>query len=166
MRRSLVLVSLLAVAACQGGETTDQMSARIEEESRAARAQIDELVADWERWIAASDVDSMAALLAEDARVLPPNEPAIEGRAAWISWARSMFGHGTWTEDIITESVVANGPIAIERGQYILNFTPGPNSPPDAVAMSDTGKYLWHWHRPDGRWQLVDAIWNSDRPLP
>ncbi|MEX0692722.1 MAG: DUF4440 domain-containing protein [Gemmatimonadales bacterium] len=164
--RTVTLLASAVLVACQSTETADQIASRIEQESQAARAEIERIIVDYERWVAGGHVDSMASLLAEDARVLPPNQPSVVGRADWIAWARPMFAHGTWTEDIMTEAVVANGPIAIERGRYVLNFTPGSTSPAGAVAMSDTGKYLWHWHRIDGRWQLADAIWNSDRPLP
>ena len=166
MRNPILLVTALAAAACQGGESPDQTASRIARESQTARAEIESITGDYERWVMARDVDSMASMLAEDARILPPNESAVVGRANWIDWASPMFAHGNWSEDIIAESVVANGPIAIERGRYVLNFAPGPDSPDDAVAISDTGKYLWHWHRINGRWQLVDAIWNSDLALP
>ena len=165
MRNLILLVTALAAAACQGGESVDQTASRMARESQTARAEIERITGDYERWVMAGDVDSMASILAEDAWILPPNESAVVGRPNWIDWARPMFAHGNWSEDIITESIVANGPIAIDRGRYVLNFTPGPNSPDDAVAMSDTGKYLWRWHRIDGRWQLADAIWNSDLPL-
>lgn len=48
----------------------------------------------------------------------------------------------------------------------LMTFIPGPTSPPEAAAMSDTGKYVQHWQRVAGRWQLVRAIWNSDRAQP
>jgi ketosteroid isomerase-like protein len=167
MRRlTTAAVSVTLLAACQAVETAEQLATRMERESQTARAEIEPIVADFERWMAAGQVDSLATLLAEDAWLLPPNEPAINGRADWVSWISPSFAHGTWTEDIITESIVASGPIAVERGSYVLNFTPGPDSPRDAVAISDTGKYLWHWHRVDGTWQLATASWSSDLPLP
>jgi uncharacterized protein (TIGR02246 family) len=161
MRVRAGLALPLLLLACQTTETPQQTAARIAQESRDARAEIEALITRWEGWIAASNLDSMAALLAEDSHVLPPNMPAIAGREAWIAWFRPLLAQGQWTEDIMTESVVANGPLAIERGRYTLNFTPGPTA--QQPAMSDTGKYLWHWHKIDGRWLLREAAWNSDR---
>jgi hypothetical protein len=61
---------------------------------------------------------------------------------------------------LTTESVAANGPIAIEAGTYKFTFTP-PGAP---APMTDTGKYLVHWHKVGDKWMLVDNIWNSDLP--
>ena len=166
MRTIPLLVTLMVVAACQRAETPDQAAARIESESQIARGQIEPIIADWERWFAAGQVDSLASILAEDVKILPPNQPAIIGRANWIAWVRPSFAQGDWTEDIIMESLVANGPMAVERGRYLLNLTPGPNAPRGTAAISDTGKYLWHWRRVDDRWRLAQAIWNSDLPVP
>ena len=59
------------------------------------------------------------------------------------------------------QSVSANGPLAVERGTYSVTFTP-----PGATApITDTGKYLAHWHLIGGKWMMVDDIWNSDLPV-
>jgi len=162
MRATRLLLPLLIVS-CQRPEAVQQEPS-IEDQSRQARTEIEGVLANWERWIATGNVDSLASLLAENSYVLPPNQPAIVGRDAWVAVFRPQLTTGKWSEDIVTESVVAYGPIAIERGTYMLNFTPGPGTPPSMRAMSDTGKYLWHWHKMDGRWQLAEAAWSSNRP--
>lgn len=165
MRARSGLAVFFLLLGCQSTETPQQTEARIARESQQARAEIETLLGRWEGWVAEGNVDSMAGMLAEDGHTLPPNLPAIAGRQAWVAWARPLFSQGQWTEDIVTESVVANGPIAIERGRYTLSMTPGPAAPQGATAISDTGKYLWHWHKTDGRWMLREAVWNSDRPV-
>jgi len=162
MRARVLLMPLLLVS-CQRPDAVQQEPS-VEDQSRQARAEIAAVMANWERWVAEAKVDSLASLMTETAVTLPPNQPPIVGRAAWLDVFRPQLTQGKWSEDVVTESVVAYGPIAVERGSYTLNFTPGPGAPPNVRAMSDTGKYLWHWHKADGRWQLAEAAWNSNRP--
>ena len=63
-----------------------------------------------------------------------------------------------------TASVVANGPIAVERGNWTFDFKPGKGAPPGMGAMTDQGKYLTHWHDVGGQWLMAEDIWNSDTP--
>ena len=56
--------------------------------------------------------------------------------------------------------MVANGPLAIEAGTYKITFTPAGAPAP----ITDTGKYLVHWHKVGDKWMMVDDIWNSDLP--
>lgn len=162
-RLELVAVALLGIA-CQRAETPEQLAARLEAESRAVREELQPVIARYERAVAAGNIDSMALILAEDAHTQPPNAPMLVGRAAWVNAFRPLLAQGQWAEDIITESVAANGPMAVERGRYIMTFTPGPTAPRGAVAFADTGKYLWHWRKAAGRWALADLTWTSDRP--
>jgi hypothetical protein len=34
------------------------------------------------------------------------------------------------------------------------------------MAAVDSGKYIVRWAQQNGRWLMVDDIWNSDTPLP
>jgi ketosteroid isomerase-like protein len=156
--RGAILLAVVGALACDRSEQADEVGSRSDQESQTVRAEIERLATDYERWVAQGNLDSVATLLGEDAYVLPPNHPAIMGRSAWLAWARPMFAHGSWTDELTIESVVANGPLAVERGRYVMTFIPGPTSPPEAVAMSDTGKYVQHWHRDAGRWRMVAAI--------
>ena len=76
------------------------------------------------------------------------------------SAAASMGAMGGATLVLTTESVAANGSLAVERGTYKITLTP-----PGATApITDTGKYLVHWHKVGDNWMMVDDIWNSDLP--
>jgi len=152
------------LAGCQRVETADQIAARIEHESQIARMEIEALNGEFERWLAEGQIDSLAMMIAEDAWLSPANMPVINGRADWSLRVGADLQRGKWTEDLITESIVSSGPIAVERGRYVLDFAPGPESPTGAVALHEEGTYLWHWKRVDQRWQLAAASWHSNRP--
>lgn len=155
----------LLAAGCQMAETPAQMQARMDQESAAARQAIETATANFERWFAAGQVDSLLANYTDNATFMPPNQKAATGpdniRAVFAAW----LGMGKWTLDLRPGSVVANGPLAIENGTFVIGFTPGPNAPP-GMMPADTGKYLVHWHQVDGQWKIVDDIFNSDLPVP
>lgn len=161
---AVTLAVLAAVAACQQSETTEHAMARMAQESEAAKQAIVERNAQFGRYVAAGQADSVAGLYTEDAELLPPNGAAVRGRANIEQGFAGMMGGGKVTIDLTAQDVVANGPMAVERGAYVLTFTPGPNAPKGAAAMADTGKYLVHWHQQGGAWYMAHDIWNSNRP--
>jgi ketosteroid isomerase-like protein len=162
----LIPAALVALAACQKAETPEQAAARIEQESAAARTAIEARNAAFEAHFAAGHADSVAAFYAEDAEILPPNDKAVSGRANIQQVFASFLGSGTFTFDLTTTGVVANGPHAIERGTYAMTFTPPAGAPPEVKASADTGKYVAHWVNQGGTWLMAHDIWNSDIPLP
>jgi len=73
---------------------------------------------------------------------------------------------GKFTSQITQESVMANGPLGVDRGTYTFTFTPNKGMENMGVPPADTGKYLVHWHKVNGTWQIAELIYNSDLPLP
>lgn len=160
-----VLVSalgLVAFVACQPPpETPEAAQARMETEAAAARTALDSMAQAFAEHVNMGHADVVAGFYAEDAVLMPPNAPAAIGRAAIQEvWAGLIAMQPQLT--VTPLSVSANGPLAVDRGSYSLTFTPPGASQP----MTDTGKYLAHWHLVDGRWILVEDIWNSDLPAP
>jgi len=51
-------------------------------------------------------------------------------------------------------AVAANGPIAIERGEYALSLLP----PGAKSALAENGVYLVHWHLVNGMWMRVHDV--------
>ena len=101
-----------------------------------------------------------AALYAEDAVMMPPNTPAIEGRAAIESWL-AMLPVISGAEGTALE-VEGVGALAYVRGTYSMNLTiPGLPAP-----VSQKGKLLQIYARqPSGSWLLARDIWNADAAL-
>jgi ketosteroid isomerase-like protein len=152
------LGSLAVIAACQpAAETAEQAEARMASEAAAARTAIEASNARFAAHFNAGQGDSVAAHYTEDGRVMAPNTPVASGRQA-IAASMGMMGGATLV--LTTESVAANGSLAVERGTYKITLTP-----PGATApITDTGKYLVHWHKVGDTWLKVDDIWNSDLP--
>jgi ketosteroid isomerase-like protein len=161
MRFSVLIPTMaLAAAACTPkAETPEQAMARMQSESAAARTTIDSLSREFANHLNMGHADVVAGFYADNAVVMPPNMPAATTRDAIMS----AFGEFIAMKAQLTltpVSVVANGPMAVERGTYSVTMTP-----PGATApVTDTGKYLVHWHLMDGKWMLVEDIWNSDLP--
>ena len=140
-------------------ETPEQAQARMDTESAAARTVIDSLDREFALHFNQGHGDLVAGYYTEQAHLMPPNGPAAVGREA-IKTSLAPFFTMKPELKVTADAVVANGPVAIERGTYTLVFTP----PGATGPMTDTGKYLAHWHLVDGKWMMADDIWNSDLP--
>ena len=161
-----ILIVLLLVSSCtQKTETPEETKARIAKESSEVRKIIEFHNANLNRWYAEGKIDSVVTVFAEDARQIPPNGPALVGRQAILENWKQAVSIGKWEFSLKTQSVVANGPVAVERGRYTLQFTPGSGAPPNFGAFTDTGNYLCYWRKENGKWFVVDDIANRDEPL-
>jgi uncharacterized protein (TIGR02246 family) len=106
----------------------------------------------------AGDAARWAALYAEDAVMMPPNSPTVEGRAAIQSWLAMLPVKIADAKGMALE-VEGAGNVAYLRGTYSMNLQiPGV---PDAVAQQ--GKILQVYARqPAGSWLLARDMWNAD----
>jgi ketosteroid isomerase-like protein len=161
MARRIVLHGLIVITAlaCRPAETPDQMEARMRAESDAARPAIEAQLARFSRGAAAGNIDSMMAVYAPNAVVMPPGMPAVIKSQD----LRAMFAaSGPFTIAFQIQNVSANGPMAVDRGTATYSMTP----PGGGAAMTVSGKYLAHWRMIGGQWLMVEDIWNDDAPPP
>jgi ketosteroid isomerase-like protein len=98
-----------------------------------------------------------AAHYTDDAQILPPRHPVIEGKAAITAFFESnidkyiAFGNDT------TWSAV-HGDIGIEQGTYnVRNVRWGVDA--------ETGKYIRVWKRINGSWKLYRDMFSPDSAL-
>ena len=160
-RRIVSLLGAVAMlGACQpAAETAEQAEARMASEASAARTAIEAANAQMAAHMNAERFDSAAMVYADDARGMPPNMVTDVGRAAILKSLQGMAGMKA-TISFTTTNVAVNGPLAVETGTYSFTFTP-PGAP---APVTDTGKYMAHWHKMGDHWMIVENIWNSDLP--
>jgi uncharacterized protein (TIGR02246 family) len=110
----------------------------------------------------AGDAKAIAALYTDDAVEMPPNEPAVKGRAAIQQMYEKNFKAGKIGSFAITHiESRSSGDAGYDAGTYQQSVTPagGPE-------IKDTGKYVVILKRVSGNWRVAYAIYNSDLPPP
>ena len=155
--RNALLVLCLALSACGSVPSQNPKDVRsiIERHNSSAA-----------RWYASGEIDSVASLFAEDAWQMPPNSPALVGREAIRQFWRQAVKWGKWEFSLQTQDVSVSGPVAIERGKYLLKFVAGPAAPLGMASFQDRGNYLVHWRREsDGEWRVAGDAPVSEVPL-
>lgn len=160
----IALTTLGVAAACRpAAESPEQQDARLRAESDSARPVIEAQGVRFTRFFNAGQTDSVASMYTPTATVMPPGMPAVTGsdsiRATFAAMASMMPAGTTLAFDV--QSVVANGPIAIERGAWTMT-TPAAGGAPTEMR----GKYLVIWRNVGGEWRLQEDIWNEDTPPP
>ena len=109
------------------------------------------------------DAAAGAAAYTDDAIVMPPNHPPLEGKQAIEQYLAKMAPqfHDSSFQLAILE-VDIQGDTTIVRGTYSADITmPGVDSP-----MTDQGKTLQVWKKQaDGSWKIHRDTWNSNIPI-
>lgn len=121
------------------------------------------LRASWIDAYEASDTAGMADLYVADAVRMPYDAPAVEGRDAILAAYGVQFESRQLYPriDLIPESVLVVGAIAIERGRYDETLT----SRDKSVRIREIGKYVSVARLgDDGRWRFATSIFNRDAP--
>jgi uncharacterized protein (TIGR02246 family) len=104
---------------------------------------------------AAHDAAALAGLYTEEGKLLPPNAPIMEGRAAIQAFWQAVMGMGIATAQLDILEVDALGNTAVEVSYFTLFLADG--------TVADQGKYIVEWKRVSGDWFLHRDIFNSGR---
>ena len=109
----------------------------------------------------AADAAGWASVYAQDAIVLRPNGPAVQGRQAIQQWLATLLPISNAKGEGV--EVVGYADLAYLRGSYAMTFSvPGVPAP-----IEEQGKFLQIYRKEsDGSWKLTREIYNSDLPLP
>ena len=127
----------------------------------AAATAIRRLDTEFMRTINAKDAGALvAAFYAQNAVMMPPNQPIVKGRKQIQVFFQGLIDHGLSRLQIRTTNIEGAGEFAYGRGTYALEITPS-----DGPAIHDAGKYVVVYRRQrDRSWRAVVDIYNSDQP--
>ncbi len=156
MRRIAIAIALLGVlgfgaAGCQKGGPAGL--------SQADEAAIREGSEAFVKGANAKAWSDLAAIYAEGAALLPPNQEAVNGRAAIQAWFEAFPPFTDFRTQLL--EVYGRGDLAYVRGTYSMKLT----LPGRSAQVENRGKYIEIWRKQaDGAWKLVRDIFNSDLP--
>jgi uncharacterized protein (TIGR02246 family) len=112
-------------------------------------------VQEWEAARNARDADAMAQVYTEDAKVLPPDAPVVEGRAAIRTFFRNLFESRPEPADFDERELEVLGKYTWRQGIYSV---PLPNG------SVEYGKFIQLWKLQDGVWKLHRSMWSPNGP--
>jgi uncharacterized protein (TIGR02246 family) len=128
-----------------------------QKDARTIRALSDQ----WQRDVAAQNVDAIVALHTPDAIVLMANSPAMKGavaiRGGWSEIVKTPGLNLHWTP---TRIDVASPTVATEYGTYTESY-----DTPNGKA-TDAGNYVTIWHKVKGKWRVALDAPVSSVPIP
>lgn len=157
--RTIVLAAVALAAASMACQPPAQEAGPLSEEDLAAIRAVPQ---SYTEAVLASDWTAVAAHYTEDAVLMAPNEPAIEGRAAIQASYEAMPVTVTEYTNTMVE-IEGRGDLAYARG--VISAVGTIEGMPEPV--SDTIKYLTVLRKqPDGSWLVIRTCWSSDLPLP
>jgi ketosteroid isomerase-like protein len=114
---------------------------------------------EWGRCLLARNFDGLARMYMEDATLMPPNQPAVQGRKAIRQWL-DQFPRVSHFR-IEHEEVDGRDDLAYVRGTYTMTFQP--DGAPNPI--EDTGKFLdIRKKQADGSWVWAVDMFSSDNP--
>ena len=148
----LALALLSLFVACQGQAGAD---------TRAAdEATLRNLDAEWSKAAGAKDLEKTVSYYTDDALILPPNLPTIQGKQGARAMWQGMFSvpgfGGGWKATKV--EVSRSGDLGWVTGTYELSETDASGRP-----IVDKGKYLEVWRKQaDGSWKCVADMFNTD----
>ncbi len=126
----------------------------------SAAVAIRRLDAEFMRTINTKDAGGLvSAFYAQNAVVMPPNQPMVKGRKQIQAFFQGLIDQGLSRLLIKTTNIESAGDLAYGRGTYSLEITP-----PDGSPVHDAGKYVVVYRRQrDRSWKAVLDIYNSDQ---
>jgi uncharacterized protein (TIGR02246 family) len=118
---------------------------------------LDKLAVEFEAAFKAKDAAKVAAFYAEDAVMMPPNEPSVKGRTAIQAHYANQFKQGFTNLDLNPTESAVSGQQAFDVGTSSIVLPDG---------RTENGKYLVVYKRVGADWKLAYDIFNSDSPSP
>ena len=141
---ALVIVASTAVAYSQTSATR-----------KAIEANLKTFVEEFNKGNAAA----VAQIYAADAKLLPPNDKIVEGRANIQAFWQGASGAGLKLTSLSITTLTPAGNLLVETGKYVTTIPAG------GATVTDEGKYVVVWRREGRNWKIIRDIFNSDKPV-
>jgi uncharacterized protein (TIGR02246 family) len=123
---------------------------------------LDDIRSRYEAATNANDGAAVAALHAQDARVMPPGVDMLDGREAIQQHFSQRFEMTSPTNFRITSTESRQlGDAHLDYGTYSMNATI-----PGGQELSVTGDYMALIEERDGEWLITLQTFNEDEPAP
>src|SRR5688572_12625017 len=108
------------------------------------------------------DIDRILSYWTDDAVVLPPGLPSVEGKAALRQYVEGMIQIPgfkiTWESKDVTLSPDGQLAYMFSRNEVTMNA-------PDGAPVTTAGRAVTIWRREsDGEWRCIVDIWNAESP--
>jgi uncharacterized protein (TIGR02246 family) len=161
------LIAAMLMGACRPSPDESRRPAQADAAAPLAAADLAAIRATDSAFVtaaAAGDAAGVASIYLPDARVLPPNAPAVQGRDAIQKLWGGLLDAYQVKFDVSADEVEGRGDLAYARGHYTLDGTPKAKGVPP---LHDQGKFLEILRRqPDGTWRYAVDMYSSDLPAP
>jgi uncharacterized protein (TIGR02246 family) len=136
---------------------------RVPDTRKADIKAVKDVEAAWVTDIATKDADKFASYYSEDASLLLPNAPIINGRENIRTALKPMLADPNFALTFQSTRAEASkgGDFVYTIGTYSMTLS----RPSDKTAVTDKGKYLTVFKKqPDGSWKAVADMISSDMP--
>jgi uncharacterized protein (TIGR02246 family) len=151
----LIVVMLLAFNGCRFVANAQKPSA-----ANAEDEAINALYREWSQAIVTRGAEGYASYFVPDGAVLPPNEPAAEGRQAIREWIQKSLDKTT-----VKDPRLSFGELRVKDGWATRRFTMTGErvTKEGGAAVKFNNKYLDVLQKQaDGTWRFVYRIYNSN----
>jgi len=107
-----------------------------------------------------NDAAAVSRLYVDDARILPPGQEIVQGRASIETFIGGFFAAGIRAVEFEAISRDQRDDLGVEVGRYVLRSD-------RAGEVVDEGKYVSvRRHQPDATWLIEVDIFNSNQATP
>jgi ketosteroid isomerase-like protein len=127
-------------------------------ERPASSEELSQMNRDFAKALLAKDAAAASMLYAEDASLLPPNEPIVTGRTNIQQYWQGAIDAGIVEVSVTTIATGSDGDLGYEIGRYQMTIRQ-----PDGKALTENGKYAELLKRgKEGSWKSIYGVWNAD----
>ncbi len=160
MRRIIPIVLALVLVVSVRTSAQEPGVAPLSDEDIAA---LNELRATYAEAVLANDCEAITAVSAQDVVLMPPNEPMVEGGAAYRDWCEAAASEPPPQDFTMTSlEIDGYGDLAFDRGTWSQTFVSEGAEP-----VTITGTYVVIVRKQtDDSWLWTVGIYNGDAPLP